>query len=134
MVDAKLGGRSARIAEDTCRFGRARGGFSRGESRNLQRNFDLRLRRWLWNGRMRNMADLAGAVSFVMPVAIIVGNYLGAQNEDRQDERYGDESKRKSSGHVRRSDPAKHPTPMVSGEQELHHCPVSQSDIPAPAT
>ena len=130
MIEAKLGRRSARIAENTGRLNRARRGFSCRESRNLQRDLNLRLRRRLWNRRVRDMADLAGAVSFVVPVAVIVGDNLRAQNEDRQDERHRDEPKAKSFEHRRSYSPANHPTLMVCGQQDsirrlCVHCDIS---------
>lgn len=59
---------------------------------NTQRNFDLRLRGRLWNRGMNDVADLAGAMRFVMRIAIIVGHYLRAKNEYRQYERYGQQA------------------------------------------
>jgi hypothetical protein len=50
---------------------------------NAQWDFNLRLCRWLRNRRMGDVANLAGAVRFVVRIAVIVSHHLGAQNEDR---------------------------------------------------
>ena len=58
-----------------------------GEPRNTQRDIDLCLRRRLRNGRMGDVAHLTGAMRFIVRVAIVVDNYLRAQNQYRQDQR-----------------------------------------------
>ena len=54
---------------------------------NAQRDFDLCLRRRLRNRRMGDVADLTGAMRFVVGVAVVVGDDLRAQNQYRQDQR-----------------------------------------------
>ena len=68
---------------------------------NLQRNFNLRLRGRLRNGRVRDMANLTGAMRFVVAIAVIVGNNLRAKDEYRQHERYGQEAEGKTPVHFK---------------------------------
>jgi hypothetical protein len=54
---------------------------------NAQRDIDLCLRRRLRNGRMGDVADLTGAMRFIVRVAVVVDDNLRAQNQYRQDQR-----------------------------------------------
>jgi hypothetical protein len=58
------------------------------ESRDAQKNLNLRLRGRSRDRRMGDMAHLARAMSFVMGVPIKVGDDLDAQDQYRQDQRY----------------------------------------------
>lgn len=41
---------------------------------------------------MGDVADLAGAMRFVMPIAVMVSHHLRAQDEDRQNQRQGQQA------------------------------------------
>ena len=70
--------------------------FRSRETRNAQRNFNLSLCRRLRDRRMSDMADLAGAMGFVMRVTIEMGHNLNAEDEDRQNQRCGDQTEGES--------------------------------------
>jgi hypothetical protein len=56
----------------------------------------LRLRGWLWDRGVRDMAYLAGAMCFVVGIPVEVGDNLNAEDEDRQNQRYGQQAQRES--------------------------------------
>lgn len=55
---------------------------------------------------MRDVANLASAVRFVVRIAVEVNDYLNPKNEHRQDQRYGEQTKLQTLGD--------HKTPMIT--------------------
>jgi hypothetical protein len=65
----------------------------------LERNLNLRLGRGLWNGRVRNVADLTSAMIFVVRKPIKVCHDLHTQDEYCQNEEYPEEAESNFSLH-----------------------------------
>jgi hypothetical protein len=83
---ANLNGGSAGNTENVRRFGSDQGTLGYGESGNRERSLDFCLSCWLRDRRVGDMTNLAGAVIFVVGVAVKVGNHLHAQDKCGQDE------------------------------------------------
>ena len=60
------------------------------------RDLNLRLRGWLRDCGVRDVAHLAGAVRFVVGIPIEMGNNLHPEDEDRQNQRYDQQAQRES--------------------------------------
>lgn len=78
LREAGLNRRRARNTENAGGFNCGGPTFVKCEARNAQRNFNLSLCRRLRDRRMSDMADLAGAMGFVMRVTIEMGHNLNA--------------------------------------------------------
>ena len=70
---------------------------------------------------MSNVANLTGAMRFVVGIAVKVSDNLNAKDQYRQDQRYGEQTQREALGHHSQAIVAKHISCMQASSRSGVH-------------